>query len=197
MKTTCTALLAAGGLLCAPGLALAAGYDPGAGFWSGPYAGGQIGLNQASADHLSTETALTGGVHGGYNFAVPVNGPYSPLILGGDVFVDFNGETTHSPDRNPFVGTVSYGSNVYGVDFMGGVPLGISRQWLPYLKVGFGTVDGTGDLHGSDTSARIGLGVQYHWLPDFGLVAQWMHQDADTITNDNFTVGLDYHFRGY
>ncbi len=30
-----------------------------------------------------------------------------------------------------------------------------------------------------------------------GLVAQWRHQEADYITNDNYTLGISYHFRVY
>ncbi|MDE2149121.1 MAG: porin family protein [Gammaproteobacteria bacterium] len=159
-------------------------------FWAGPYLGGQIGLNEADASHLSSETAVTGGVLGGYNLAVPIGGPYSPMILGGSVFAEFNGQVTHSPRD------VNFGSNAYGFDFLAGLPLGVQRLWLPYVKVGFGNVDATGDLGGSDTSARIGLGAEYHWTPHMSLSAQWMHQDADRITNDNFTVGVRYHFGG-
>lgn len=160
-------------------------------FWAGPYLGGQIGLNEADASGLSTETALTGGVVGGYNLAVPIGGPYSPMILGGGVYAEFNGQTTHSPHG------VNFGSNAYGFDFLAGLPIGVQRQWLPYVKVGVGTVEANGDLGGSDTSARIGLGAEYHWTPHMSLSAQWMHQDADRITNDNFTVGIRYHFGTY
>lgn len=182
-------LLAGSALVLAPTLALA---NPGGlrtepSQWSGPYVGGQIGFNQSSAYDLDTQTSLTGGVLGGYNIAVPTNGVAAPFVLGGDVFAEFNGQSTHDHG-------VDYGSNVVGVDFMAGYPLGYQRQFLPYVKVGVGDLSATGDLGGSDTSARVGLGAQYKLRPDLAVAAQWMHQDARHITNDNFTVGLNYQF---
>jgi len=179
----------AGSLLTAvPALALARpGGDADSYHWVGPYVGAQLGFNQSSAYNLDTQDSLTGGVLGGYNFAVPTNSTAAPFIVGGDVFAEFNTQATHND-------AVDYGSNVVGVDFMGGYPLGVERNFLPYVKVGVGDLSATGDLGGSDTSARIGLGAEYRLRPHLAVDAQWMHQDARHITNDNFTVGLNYRF---
>jgi len=189
-----TVLLLSAACASTPGLALAAAPASEMGFWTGPYAGGQVGLNDASADGLSSENAFTVSPHLGYNVAVPLRNTYSPLVLGADVFAEFNGKATHSPGpgHNP-----RFGSDVYGVDALAGMPLGRERQIMPYVKIGFGTLNGTGDLGGSDTSLRAGLGAEYRLYPNFGLTGEWMHQDADHITNNNFTVGVNYHFRGY
>lgn len=165
-------------------------------FWTGPYAGGQIGINEAGGAGISSETALTGGLYLGYNAAIPIQASYSPLILGADAFVELNGQTTHVVTGFHPVAT-DFGSDTYGIDALAGLPVGINRRIMPFLKLGFGTIDGTGDLIGSDTNVRIGLGAEYRLDRDLGITAQWMHQDADRITNDNFTVGLNYRFSAY
>lgn len=165
-------------------------------FWTGPYAGGQIGINEVGGAGISTETAFTGGFDLGYNAAVPIQGAYSPIIVGADAFIELNSQTTHIITGFRPVAT-DFGSDVYGVDALAGLPIGRSRRIMPYVKLGFGTIDGTGDLIGSDTNVRIGVGAEYRLDHDLGLTAQWMHQDADRITNDNFTVGVAYRFGTY
>lgn len=179
----------AGSLLAAvPALACArAGVDTEADQWTGPYVGAQLGFNQSSVYDLGTQDSLTGGILGGYNLAVPTNSTAAPIIVGGDAFAEFNSQSTHHDG-------VDYGSNVVGVDFMAGYPLGIERNVLPYVKVGVGDLSATGDLDGSGTSARVGLGAEYQLRPHLAVDGQWMHQDAHHITNNNFTVGLDYEF---
>lgn len=183
------ASLAAGGMLIlAPALSFAAPtLITQHGQWVGPYVGAQIGLNQSSAYSLNSQTSFTGGVLGGYNVALPTTGNATPFILGGDVFAEFNGQSTHNNG-------VNYGSNVIGADFLAGYPVGFKRELLPYVKVGMGDLSGTGDLGGSSVSARIGLGAQFKLTPDLAVQAQWMHQNGNHITNDNFTVGLNYQF---
>ena len=118
---------------------------------------------------------------------MPASGLQSPIILGGNFFAEFNGQATHDHG-------VSYGSNVYGMDFLAGYPLGATRELMPYIKVGFGQLNATGDLGGDETSARFGVGAELHLRSRLGVYGQWMHQDAAHITNDNFTVGLNFHF---
>lgn len=165
-------------------------------FWTGPYAGGQIGINEAGGASISDETAFTGGVDLGYNAAVPIRGAFSPLILGADAFIELNSQTTHVITGFRPVAT-DFGSDVYGVDALAGLPIGRTRRVMPYVKLGFGTINGTGDLIGSDTNVRIGLGAEYRLDRVLGVAAQWMHQDADRITNDNFTIGINYRFGMY
>lgn len=157
--------------------------------WTGPYVGGELGLNQSSAYDLDTQTSLAGGVKGGYNLAVPLRGSIAPVILGGDVFATFNSQATHN-------GSVDYGSNVVGVDFKAGYPLGYAGKFLPYVKLGVGDLSGTGALGGSATGLRVGLGAEYKLRPRIALTAEWMHEDANHITNDNVMFGVNYRF-GY
>lgn len=152
--------------------------------WTGPYIGAHAGINQSSASGLNTQDSLTAGLSGGYRLAL-ANGGANPIILGGDVFADLNAQATHNAN-------VSYGSNVVGVDLMAGYPLGGNQAWLPYVKLGLGNLQATGDLGGSDIGGRLGIGVKYHLQPRLFVGAQWMSQDANSITNDNFTVGIDY-----
>lgn len=187
MKTA-TFVMTASVLAAVPALACArAGVDADAYQWAGPYVGAQLGLNQSSAYDLGSRDSLTGGILGGYNFAVPTNSTAAPFIVGGDAFAEFNSQSTHNH-------SVDYGSNAFGVDFKAGYPLGAERNFLPYVKVGIGDLSATGDLGGSSTSARVGLGAEYRIRPHLALNGQWMHQDAGHITNNNFTVGVNYEF---
>ena len=177
--------MAAGLLLALPLSAMAmpapyAGTTP----WTGAYIGAHAGINQSSASGLNTENSLTAGLSGGYRLAL-ANGSASPIIIGGDIFADLNAQATHNAN-------VTYGSNVFGVDLMAGYPLGEAQAWLPYVKVGLGNLQATGDLGGSDIGGRLGIGVKYHLQPRLSVGAQWMSQDANSISNDNFTVGVDY-----
>lgn len=162
---------------------------PAAQRWAGPYVGGQVGVNNTSATGLSNENAFDGGLSLGYNTVASAPGLKSPAILGADFFTEFNSEEIHSSD-------VSYGSNVLGMDFLAGYPLGKARQLMPYIKFGFGDINATGDLsgRGSGVGARVGTGIELWMNPGLGLVAQWIHQTGNGITNDNFTVGVNYHF---
>lgn len=178
--------IAAGMLLALPlpALAVPASYIGAALPWTGAYIGAHAGINESSAGGLNTENALTAGITGGYRVALNSSTP-QPIIVGGDVFADLNAQATHNAN-------VSYGSNVVGVDVMAGYPLGENRTFLPYVKVGLGDLQATGDLGGNDIGGRFGLGVKYHLRPRLNVGAQWMTQSADNITNDNFTVGVDY-----
>ncbi|HQU17318.1 MAG: hypothetical protein B7Z66_15080 [Chromatiales bacterium 21-64-14] len=177
-----------------PCLAFAAGPRPMvqgvAGQWLGPYAGAQFGFNDSSAAGLNSEVGIDGGFSLGYNTALPLSGIPRPVVVGGNFFAEFNSQETHNAG-------VNYGSNVFGVDFLAGYPMGADGRILPFIKFGFGSLSGTGDAGGSDVSARIGLGAELKISPQLGLVGQWMHQDANHITNDNFTVGVNYHFSVY
>lgn len=157
--------------------------------WAGPYIGGQLGVNNTSATGLSNENAFDGGLILGYNTLANAAGLDSPAVLGANFFTEFNSEEIHSNN-------LSYGSNVLGVDFQAGYPLGENRQIMPYVKFGFGDINATGDLssRGSGVGARVGIGGELWMNPGLGLVVQWMHQTGNSLTNDNFTVGLNYHF---
>lgn len=178
-----------------PCLVFAAGPRPvsqgtGVNQWVGPYVGAQFGFNDSSAAGLNSEIGIDGGFNLGYNTALPLRGVPQSVVVGGNFFGEFNSQETHNAG-------VTYGSNVFGVDFLAGYPMGAGGSILPFLKFGFGSLSGTGDVGGSEVGARIGLGAELRMSPQLGLVGQWMHQDADRITNDNFTIGVNYHFPAY
>lgn len=195
MNKTWKMLLLSSTCACIPGIALAAAPTADTGYWAGPYVGGQIGLNDASANGLSSEDSFTIGPHIGYNIALPLHGLSSPLILGADAFAEFNGESTHTVGSG--IQGPKFGSNVYGIDALAGIPLGAQHRIMPYVKIGFGTVNATGDLDNSDTSFRVGFGAEYRLRRNWGVTGEFMHQDAGRITNNNFTVGVNYHFGNY
>lgn len=194
MNKTWKMLLLSSICACVPGVALAATPVNATAYWAGPYVGGQIGLNDASADGLDSQTSLTLGPHAGYNVALPLPalGWYSSLIVGADVFADFNGESTHSP--GPTGNRPAFGSDVYGLEALAGLPLGARHQIMPYVKIGFGIVDATGNLDNTSTGFRIGFGGEYRLRSNWGVTAEYIHQDGGPISNNNFTVGVNYHF---
>lgn len=193
IKTRTASILllgAAGAFAAAPVLAAPTLSDTQPAFWTGPYVGGQFGLNNSGIDSVDSSSSIsyTIGPHIGYNFGMPLAGLPSPLILGANVFANFNGESNHLPNRAHF------GSNVYGMDVLVGMPVGAQRRIMPYFKLGFGTLDGTGDLRGSSTNVNFGIGAEYKLMRNWGLTAQWLHESANDVTNNNFTVGVNYHF---
>lgn len=189
MTKTWSVLLLSATCACVPATCLARPMANTSSYWTGLYAGGQVGLNDSSADHTDSSLAFAISPHIGFNLPLPVNSRYSPLILGADFFFDHNGSVDHGAPGHPH-----FGSDVYGVDFLAGIPLGVQRRIMPYAKIGFGDVNGTDDSNEDDVGFRVGLGAEYHLRRNWGLTAEWMHQDSNSITNDNFMVGMNYHF---
>lgn len=115
--------------MCAPALAAAAPRvsTTSPAFWTGPYAGAQLGLNASSLNNVNNSSAVSYsiGPHIGYNLVLPLSGLPSPLILGADVFATFNGESDHLHHR------ANFGSHVYGMDALVGMPLGVQRRFMP------------------------------------------------------------------
>lgn len=177
-------------LVSAPA-AFAAGQGP----WSGAYVGGQVQLNTTKADGISSENALGLGIFGGYQMQFSQH-----FVLGGDVFYNYNQSKDHNVTG---FGTASFGSKVYGVDVLGGFPVGDAGAWMPYVKVGYGWIK----LHGSDVqssstenSIRYGLGVAWKLQPNLSLQAQYMYQDLGSSNGNfkdtNLSVGAAWHFSG-
>ncbi|HEX5313841.1 MAG TPA: porin family protein [Gammaproteobacteria bacterium] len=182
---------ALGGLLLTPLAALAVG-GPMSG-WTGAYVGAQAGLNNVSSDQTSSENAVTLGLLGGYDAQVSDH-----FVLGGDVFYNWNRKKDHSIDNCIGPCTTNYGTNVYGVDLRLGFPIGTSGGIMPYVKGGYGRANGTGDLSGDSNAWRYGAGIEFRPGDFLGLTLQYMHQnfgsDSDDLTNDNYTVGVNFHF---
>lgn len=176
-------------LLLAPAAAFAAIPSQ----WTGPFVGGQIGLNYNSSDNTSSERAFTADVFGGYEVQFSQH-----LSVGGDLFYEWNNKKTHNIGGG-CVGTctANYGSQVYGVDGLVGFPLGMGGAIKPFVKIGYGRVHGTGDLSGNEWNWRYGAGVEYRPPSgNWGLMLQYMYQKfgPDNFKNKNLTVGVTYHF---
>jgi outer membrane immunogenic protein len=181
-----TLRLAIAGMLLAPAMAFAAGtYN-----WTGLYLGVQGGANNVTLDNFDSATGFTAAAFGGYDFTLAQH-----FVLGGDLFYEWNQQKSH--DFN-FGGTADIGTNVYGVDVLFGFPLGTGGGFMPYVKAGYGWANGTGDLSGHANSARYGAGVEWRMNDMFGLSFQYMYQnfgsDNSNLTNNNWTVGANWHF---
>lgn len=159
--------------------------------FGGGYVGAKIGANRTDMTSVSRQTPLATGLEGGYNWDM------NNLLLGVDGFFDFNGKKTHTGTA-PAPATVNYGSHVYGLDLKLGLPNG---NWLPYAKLGYAHVGGRGDAYASavgGSGAHLGLGVEYKFAPSWSLAGEWTNDTgksgATKLNNDNFTIGVNYHF---
>jgi OOP family OmpA-OmpF porin len=152
--------------------------------FDGGWLGGKIGANRSGVTGVDRKSATAYGLEGGHNWN---KGSY---LLGVDGFVDANDSADHNPA--PF----SYGSSVYGVDAKLGLPSG---NWLPYAKLGYAHTDGdgaAGAIGGSDV--HFGLGVEYKFAPSWSVAGEYTTASGKTgaqkLSNDNFTIGLNYYF---
>ena len=175
------------GLFLLPAGALAAGP------WTGGYVGFEAGINRNQTDHYSAENALTLGIDGGYDYQLSRH-----LVAGGGLFFNDNAKRNHSFDICPPCGSRDYGSRVYGIDGMIGFPVGMTGGFMPYLKLGYGHMEGTGDASGSDSAWRFGAGLQWRATMPVSVSVQYVHArygNSDNWENNNFTLGVTYHFR--
>lgn len=177
-----------------PGVSLAAGFDDGAvEAWTGWYAGLQLGINRNSYDGFGSDTAFSQELTGGYNYEFDSN-----LVIGGDLYTDWNSNTGHSVNSSPGV-SADYGSTGFGAEFLAGFSV---RNFLPYVKVGYGRLKLSGNLSGNDTTARLGAGVIWRINSNSGLVFQYMYQKANfpsgqgngDFKNSNFMAGYYWYF---
>lgn len=162
-----------------------------AGEFDGGYVGAKIGVNRTDMTAVSRQSPVATGLEGGYNWDM------DNLLLGVDGFLDFNGKKTHAGVA-PAPAAVNYGSHVYGLDLKLGLPNG---NWMPYAKLGYAHVGGRGDAYASvigDNGAHLGLGVEYKFAPDWSLAGEWTNNSgksgATKLNNNNFTLGVNYHF---
>ncbi|OGS91945.1 MAG: hypothetical protein A2Z95_03465 [Gallionellales bacterium GWA2_60_18] len=152
--------------------------------FDGGWLGGKIGANRSGVTGVDRKSATSYGLEGGYNWN------RSSYLLGVNGFIDSNGSADHNPA--PF----SYGSSAYGIDAKLGVPSG---NWLPYAKLGYARTDGdgaAGAIDGGDV--HFGLGVEYKFAPNWSLAGEYTTASAKTgaqkLSNDNFTIGLNFYF---
>ena len=181
---------------------LLAVFSAGAGEFDGGYVGVKAGANRSSFSGLTSvnggalsnvniggKSTSTFGLEGGYNWD---KGNY---LLGVDGFVDQNSRKTRDGTINAVAGLVDYGSSVYGLNLKLGLPTG---NWLPYAKLGYANGRSDGGLSTSGNGAHGGLGVAYKFAPNWSIAGEFTGHTADSngikLNNDNFTVGLNYHF---
>lgn len=165
------------------------------GSWTGPYLGAQAGVNSTQASYgISSETAFDIGVLGGYNYQLSDH-----LALGGDVFYEWNDKKSHD-FPGPF--SAKIGTEVYGVDVMAGFPVGENNVWMPFLKAGYGWADFTGNGGSNipnENKGRYGAGIAWRLDQAVDVNFQYMYQKFGGDTNDwknqNYTVGLTWHFQ--
>lgn len=162
--------------------------------FSGGWVGAKAGSNRsdiAGAGTLALPTAsatgaTTYGFEGGYNWDI------NSFLLGVDAFADFNQKKTHNTAP---AGTVNYGSNVYGLDMKLGLPSG---NWLPYAKLGYGSIRANGAASGSANGAHLGLGVEYKFAPHWSVAGEYTSvsgkNTGQKLTNNNLTIGVNYYF---
>ncbi|GGP25938.1 OmpA family protein [Silvimonas amylolytica] len=186
MKKTAFALAVAATLASAQGFC--------ADDFTGFYAGGKAGVNlsRLTGNTLDTtqEATATGGLEAGYNAEIARD-----IILGVDAFYDYNGKTDHDFKQYPDY-YAHFGSQVYGADLKLGMQF---DKLMPYAKVGYAWTDPSGDVEGRVGGLHAGLGVEYKLTPNLGLTGEWTMARAkddygSKLTNNNFTLGLNYYF---
>lgn len=178
------------GSLAIPAAVFAAGVGNN---WTGAYATAQAGVNNSSANGVSSATGVTlGGVYG-YNYTV---NPH--FVVGGDVYLEWNQESDHDIHGPGYSGSASFGTNAYGFDALFGFPAGDAGNLLPYVKLGYGGAHGTSDLSGNANAFRYGVGIEWRMSQANGIDFQYTHQDFGSdnagLTNNNLTVGYTWHF---
>ncbi len=180
-------------LILSPAMAKAAGFEPGVGSWTGWYVGFHIGTNRNAYDGFGSANTLTQELTGGYNFQLNPK-----LVLGADLYSDWNTDTNHSVNALPGV-SANYGSRGLGMEFMAGFPVG---NFLPYVKAGYGQLSISGNLSGTANGARYGAGLIWRINTYSGLVLQYTYQKVNIsnslgngdYSNSDITVGYNWFF---
>lgn len=156
--------------------------------FSGGFLGFKAGQNRSDATAVVAKNATTYGFEGGYNWDV------NSFLLGVGGFADFNQKTTHATAIPATF--ANYGTDVYGLDVKLGLPSG---NWLPYAKLGYGSLRATGaSLTGSASGAHLGLGVEYKFAPHWSVAGEYTNISGSSngikVNNNNLTVGINYYF---
>lgn len=182
------AVTAAFALVSAPA-AFAAEQGP----WSGPYVGGLLQSNTTSADGFSSASALGFGVFGGYQMQFSQH-----FVFGGDLFYNRNQTADHNVAG---FGTISAGFDSYGIDFRAGFPVGEMAAWMPYVKLGYGSIKAHGGnvvSSGTESAVRYGAGVAWMLHKNLSLQAQYMYENLGSsngnFKNEDISIGVAYHF---
>ncbi|MBV8467458.1 MAG: porin family protein [Burkholderiales bacterium] len=162
-----------------------------AGDFDGAYVSVQAGDNTTrTTGAYSTNRKNTGaaGVEMGYNWEV------SGKIVGVSAFYDYNGRANHNVSGG---GTSKYGSDVYGVDMIAGLP--VNKKLLAYVKLGDAQIKGKDDARSFSSNAlHGGVGVSYAVGRQWTAGAEWTDARANhhgtRLNDDNFMITTAYHF---
>lgn len=167
--------------------------------FDGLFLGGKLGANNSSISGTGTAASPTAGsrVTGTFGIEEGYNWDMGGFLLGADFFVDMNQKTSHA--MTPATAMANYGSSSLGLDLKLGLPSG---HWMPYAKMGWdrttGTVAYTNASFKYTNHLHLGAGVEYKFNPNWSVAVEWTRTGskatAATLTNDNFTVGLNYYF---
>ncbi|THD11374.1 outer membrane beta-barrel protein [Metallibacterium scheffleri] len=182
-----TLTIVAAGLLALAGTASA--QTPQTSF-QGWYNGAKTGYSQTSGDAVNSTGSWTLGYELGYNWQ-----SQGGFVFGLDGYYDYNAATDH--DVSGTTGRLSIGSQAYGMDTKYGWASG---PVLYYAKVGYGGLSGMGDASGSGSGFHGGLGIEYKFTPKWSVTGEWLYEAGNTgpanasLTNNNFTVGMNYYF---
>lgn len=159
------------------------------------FAGGFIGLKAgdnrsdiSSVPAMAAKNATTYGLEGGYNWDM------NSFLLGVDAFADFNQKANHATTIPATF--ANYGTDVYGLDAKLGLPSG---NWMPYAKLGYGSLKATGTgLLGTSSGAHFGLGVEYKFAPHWSVAGEYTNISGKSngikVNNNNLTLGVNYYF---
>ncbi len=164
--------------------------------FDGMFIGGKIGANSSNITGAVTANKKTSAVYGieeGYNWDM------GSFLVGGAFFLDLNQKAGHNMTGLGGPTTGEYGSASMGLDVKLGLPTG---EWMPYAKVGWDRTTGTA-VFGANSfkytnHLHLGFGVEYKLNTNWSVAGEWTRTGSKatnaTLTNDNFTVGLNYYF---
>lgn len=170
--------------------------------FTGIYVGARAGINDSNFGN-GNPSALAGGATNlipsqqNYGTAMGLEAGYAwglgPTVLGLDAYYGLN-----TNGRSGYVsGIQPYGSRDYGLALKFGYPL--TSTLMPYARLGYGHLTGTLSAAGlSGDTANGGLGMEYLFAPHWSVSAEWnamsIANNANTMNNNTYTVGVNYYF---
>lgn len=158
------------GLVRAAALCLLVAADAHAGEFGGFYAGVDAGANLSTATSQVDRKSAFAGAVAGYNWE------FQRYLVGVNGFYDAHGQAYTGKDA--------------GLDIRLGLPL---SSWLPYVKLGAAGTSPGARVHG-------GLGVEYKFAASWSVNGEWTADSKSsgpvTYNNNNFAIGVSYHFGG-
>lgn len=185
MKTTTIATLAAAAALALSATAQASDFE-------GAYVtlkGGMDHTKTTGAYQAEKKNVGAAGAELGYRWDIG-----NDILIGADAFFDYNARARHDTAAG---GTMKYGSNVYGSDFVAGKV--IDTKLFVYGKLGAAHVKGIDEASGFGHNAvHYGLGAAYEVAPRLTVGAEYTDARAKEhgarLNNDNVMLTVSYQF---